>query len=105
MIAERLDAARPKLLALAELPYARAALLRSRRIRTHVTSFEQLMLHRMARTAPTGAVVEIGAYLGATSLLLAHAASQRSSDRTLHCVDTWQNEGMADGLRDTFAQF
>lgn len=61
------------------------------------------MLHRLARTAPKGDRVEIGAYLGSTSVVLAHAA--KASRNPLVCVDTWQNEGMTEGLQDTFWRF
>ena len=61
-------------------------------------------LYDLAAAAPPNAnVIEIGAYLGASSCYLA-AGLARNGGR-LFCVDTWNNETMPDGERDTFAEF
>ena len=52
---------------------------------------------------PNGAVLEIGSYLGASSCYLAAGLAERGG--RLFCVDTWRNETMPDGERDTFAEF
>jgi len=75
------------------------------RIHTHLTRHERLMLYRLGLNQPTGAVmVEIGSYLGASSCFLAAAALEIQGAR-LHCVDTWENEGMSEGSRDTWQDF
>jgi predicted O-methyltransferase YrrM len=71
---------------------------------THLTDREKCILFKLARSIPRGGVaVEIGSYLGASSCFLALGLRKRSG--RLYCVDTWQNESMAEGLRDTFAEF
>jgi len=75
------------------------------RIHTHLTRCERLMLYRLGLNQPTEAVmVEIGSYLGASSCFLAAAALEIHGAR-LHCVDTWENEGMSEGSRDTWQDF
>jgi predicted O-methyltransferase YrrM len=61
-------------------------------------------LHDLAAAAPPNAtVLEIGSYLGASSCYL--AAGLAAGGGRLICVDTWNNETMPDGERDTFAEF
>ena len=52
---------------------------------------------------PCAQAMEIGSYLGASTCYLAAGLSQGKG--TLICVDTWQNETMPEGERDTFAEF
>jgi len=47
--------------------------------------------------------VEIGSYLGASALFLASGMKERVGH--VYCVDTWKNEGMSEGERDTFDEF
>jgi predicted O-methyltransferase YrrM len=71
---------------------------------THLTKKEKLRLYSIAyhlKTNPT--IVEIGSYLGASSALLAAAAEQRKG--VVYCVDTWQNDAMSEGQRDTYQEF
>lgn len=75
------------------------------KIPTHLTRYERLMLYRLGLNQPPGAVmVEIGSYLGASSCFLAAAALEIQGAK-LHCVDTWENEGMSEGSRDTWQDF
>jgi len=72
---------------------------------THMTSEERLLLYWLGRQQPRGGnFLEIGSYLGASSCFLAAAAMDIGGVK-IHCVDTWQNEGMSEGLRDTWAEF
>jgi predicted O-methyltransferase YrrM len=74
-------------------------------IPTHLTRNERLTLYRLGLNQLHGAVmVEIGSYLGASSCFLA-AAALELRDARLHCVDTWENEGMSEGHRDTWKEF
>ena len=78
---------------------------RAWKIHTHLPRHERLMLYRLGLNQPPGAVmVEIGSYLGASSCFLAAAALEIQGAR-LHCVDTWENEGMSEGSRDTWQHF
>jgi predicted O-methyltransferase YrrM len=71
---------------------------------THLTNEEKYILFRLAKTIPKcGVAVEIGSYLGASSCFLAMGISKQAG--RLYCIDTWQNESMTEGLRDTFIEF
>jgi len=73
-------------------------------IRTFTNPRELRQLYELAHALPPGAqVVEIGSYLGASSCYL--AAGLRAKGGKLLCIDTWQNETMPDGDRDTYADF
>lgn len=57
-----------------------------------------------SRARPQGVrAVEIGSYLGASASFLT-AGFMRLSDR-LVCIDTWSNDAMSEGHRDTYAEF
>jgi predicted O-methyltransferase YrrM len=61
-------------------------------------------LYHMAAALPHGAyALEIGSYLGASSCYL--ASGLKCIGGHLFCVDTWMNETMIEGERDTFAEF
>lgn len=76
-----------------------------RHIFTHMTLDEKLALYKFARRQAEGSIfVEIGSYLGASSCFLAAAAADIRGTE-VHCVDTWQNEGMTEGFRDTWDEF
>jgi predicted O-methyltransferase YrrM len=85
------------------------AYLRSSRMRiagsipTHMTPDEKRQLYELA-LASKGVAVEIGSYLGASSCFIAEGLL-RDRSRKLVCVDTWQNDAMSEGPRDTFSQF
>ena len=52
---------------------------------------------------PDARVLEVGSYLGASTCFL--AAGLHAARAAIVCVDTWQNQTMPDGVRDTFAVF
>lgn len=68
-------------------------------IKTHLTLEEKYLLH--TSILHNSICVEIGSYLGASSCYI--AASKNC--QKLYCIDTWANEGMSEGLRDTFDEF
>lgn len=76
-------------------------------IHTHLTLRERFNLYRLARLAsraqPEATIVEIGSYLGASTVFLA-GGLLRGRGRVL-CIDTWENDGMSEGERDTFEAF
>lgn len=72
-------------------------------IPTHMTKRERLQLYRLSRSARR--VLEIGSYLGASASCFAAAISASGKDGKVICVDTWANETMPEGLRDTYAEF
>lgn len=71
---------------------------------TYTNSRELQALFTLAAACPYGAVaLEIGSYLGASSYYLAAGLAQVNGH--FFCVDTWYNETMPEGERDTFADF
>lgn len=83
------------------------------RIFTHLTAPEKYLLYKLAKSLPKNTVcVEIGAYLGASSCIIASGLNDSSR---LFSIDTWQNDAMIsteaeakDPMllpQDTFQQF
>ncbi|MEI8349051.1 MAG: class I SAM-dependent methyltransferase [Candidatus Omnitrophota bacterium] len=71
---------------------------------THLRKKERLLLYKLALSLKKNSIiVEIGSYLGSSAAFLACAAKDRG--HMVYCVDTWKNEGMSEGSRDTFAEF
>lgn len=61
-------------------------------------------LFELASNCSPGAVgLEIGAYLGASTCCIAAGLARAGGQ--LYCVDTWQNETMPEGVRETYAEF
>ena len=74
------------------------------KIHTFTTVDELIKLHEIAVSCPQKAnVVEIGSYLGASTSYIAAGLSGKKA--IIYCIDTWQNETMPDGLRDTYKAF
>lgn len=76
-------------------------------IGTHMTAAERLQLWRLSRQQPGSQFLEIGSYLGASACWIAAGLmdSGRQSSAHVHCVDTWNNDAMSEGQRDTFDSF
>ena len=71
---------------------------------THMSPRERKQLFNLARQVPHNAsALEIGSYLGASACFL--AAGLRLIGGHLYCVDTWNNETLPEGERDTFPEF
>ncbi len=71
---------------------------------TFTNKRELRALYNLASACPDNAVaLEIGSYLGASSCYLAAGLARVNGH--LFCVDTWQNETMPEGERDTFVEF
>lgn len=75
------------------------------KIATDMTGPEKIALYRLVRQSKPRVIVEIGSYLGASSSFMARAAQAAAPNCRLYCVDTWQNDAMPEGQRDTFAEF
>jgi predicted O-methyltransferase YrrM len=74
------------------------------RVQSYTSEAELAALMRLAALVPPGGVaLEIGSYLGASARYLAAGLARKGG--RLYCVDTWQNETMPEGTRDTFAEF
>lgn len=61
------------------------------------------MLNLAISLNKSSCIVEVGSYLGASSCFLAVGAKLKKGH--VYCVDTWHNEGMSEGLRDTYEEF
>jgi predicted O-methyltransferase YrrM len=71
---------------------------------TFTAPSELIALMRLAMCCEAGSrALEIGSHLGASALFIGGAIAKRGGH--LYCVDTWNNETMPDGERDTFAEF
>jgi predicted O-methyltransferase YrrM len=74
------------------------------RIVTDTVKAELKALYELASSCPHHSnVLEIGSYLGASACYLSAGLSKNRGH--LYCVDTWNNETMLEGMRDTYAEF
>jgi predicted O-methyltransferase YrrM len=71
---------------------------------THLTWAEKYKLFLLAKRCPGTVFLEIGAYLGASAYVIA-AAIEAKEDAQLFCVDTWRNDAMSEGNRNTHDLF
>lgn len=77
-------------------------------IPTHLTDHERVMLFRLARRAAQATsharcnALEIGSYLGASATFIAAGIGTSGN---VYCIDTWANDAMSEGQRDTYAEF
>lgn len=101
----RLDAASRRLdFRLLDQCLKAAGVLNADMIPTYTTKRELHTLYLLATACPAGAVaLEIGSYLGISCCYL--AVGLMRVEGHLICVDTWQNETMPEGIRDTFTTF
>ena len=83
---------------------SRAGVPNAAAIFSHTRPKELETLLKFAQSCAKGAVgLEIGSYLGASSCYLGAGLKERGG--RLYCLDTWNNETMPDGPRDTYAEF
>jgi predicted O-methyltransferase YrrM len=76
----------------------------ARKVASYTSERELIALFKLAKSAPERAsALEIGSYLGASACYL--GAGLAIPNGHLFCVDTWKNETMPNGERDTFAAF
>lgn len=77
---------------------------KAKNITTHMTARELNRLYILARELGESAkALEIGSYLGASSCYIAAALAPKGGH--LFCVDTWENQTMPEGERDTLNEF
>lgn len=76
-------------------------------IETHLTARERIFLLRLARRCKGFTYVEIGSYIGASACFIARGIllAKKPVTTKLYCVDTWMNDAMTEGQRDTYHQF
>lgn len=82
----------------------KASIFSARDIHTHMTVRELNTLYDLATGLGKSAkALEIGSYIGASSCYLAAALSIQGGH--LFCVDTWENQTMPEGERNTYNEF
>lgn len=73
-------------------------------ISTHLTDNEQNKLYELAISLPSHShIVEIGSYLGASTCCIANGLKNKNSK--FYCIDTWENDAMSEGKKDTYEEF
>lgn len=71
---------------------------------THLTQEEKIKLYELAQTLQNNSnVVEIGSYLGASACCIANGLINK--DSKFYCIDTWDNDSMSEGKKDTYEEF
>jgi len=71
---------------------------------THMTFGEKKELFNLSKRVQ-GVIVEIGSYLGASSCFVAQGIKKSENNSKLYCIDTWRNDAMSEGTRDTYDGF
>ncbi len=69
---------------------------------THLTSGEKRKLFELSAKLKNGYALEIGSFIGASACFIAAAINQQTK---LICIDTWENDAMSEGKRDTKKEF
>ena len=72
------------------------------RIKSHLTARERVVLYRLALGKET--ILEIGSYIGASACCFGSAVKKTDFGK-IFCIDTWQNDAMTEGKRDTWQDF
>lgn len=72
------------------------------KISSHLTVFERNKLFDLAKKAKT--IAEIGSYTGASACCFGEASIGKISCKII-CIDTWNNDAMSEGNRDTWIEF
>lgn len=75
------------------------------KIITHLTDDEKFELFCLAKRYGGMVCVEIGSYLGASSCFIAAGIKKTKRKAKFYCVDTWENDAMTEGKRETFQVF
>lgn len=90
--------------AVTTLRLRRHGLQRHMRVFSHSTPAERLALFQMTKQLRPGArALEIGSHIGSSALFI--CAGLKHGGGHLVCVDTWMNQTMPDGEKDTLAEF
>lgn len=75
------------------------------KIHTFTSPAELRALYDLAAGCPPNAtVLEVGSYVGASTCFIG-AGLSHGGGGVIYCLDTWQNETMPGGIRDTLAEF
>jgi predicted O-methyltransferase YrrM len=69
-------------------------------VQSHLTDDERFKLYELAQGKKK--ILEIGSYLGASATCFGAAAQSQTK---IFCIDTWNNDAMTEGKKDTFTSF
>ncbi len=72
------------------------------RVKSDLTTRERIALNRLASGKET--ILEIGSYIGASACCFG-GAMKKSGFGRVFCIDTWNNDAMTEGSRDTYTEF
>lgn len=85
----------------AKVAQASISLRHSLKCESHLTLSERQALYKLS--VNRNSIVEIGSYLGASACCF--AAAPQPAGKTVYCIDTWTNDAMTEGRRDTWQIF
>lgn len=71
-------------------------------ISSHLTIQERVVLYRLSKGADC--VAEVGSYIGASACCFGAALLSHGKGKII-CIDTWNNDSMSEGTRDTYCEF
>lgn len=71
-------------------------------VQSHLTIPERIQLFKLAIKQEN--IAEIGSYIGASACCFG-AAVKASGTGKIICIDTWNNDAMSEGSRDTWKEF
>ena len=77
-------------------------LTRSFSVASHLTYSERSKLLKLSRNRAS--IVEIGSYTGASACCFGAALKEQGAGKLI-CIDTWNNDAMTEGCRDTWGEF
>src|SRR5688572_25252128 len=90
--------------AIVSLRLRRHRIARHLRIFSHSSPAERLELFHIVKLLPPRArALEIGSHVGSSALFI--CAGLNHVGGHLVCVDTWMNQTMSDGTKDTYDEF
>ena len=71
-------------------------------VSSHLTIQERVVLYKLSFESTT--IAEIGSYIGASACCFGASVKARGTGQII-CVDTWNNDAMTEGNRDTWKEF
>ena len=73
------------------------------RSHSHLTHRERVKLYQLAKGKRK--IAEIGAYVGASACCFGAATKGEFGQAEIFCIDTWNNDTMTEGVRNTWYEF
>lgn len=71
-------------------------------VTSHMTKHERVKLYELSTDADS--IAEIGSYIGASACCFGAAMLKKGKGKLI-CIDTWNNDAMSEGSRDTWTEF